>query len=85
MLILSRKSNESIVIGGNIRITVASVRGRYVRLGIEAPADVKIFREELCAGREADAESTTLEHAPSNKLGMVHRSSAYVEAVNLEA
>jgi carbon storage regulator len=48
MLILSRKSNESIIIGDNIRITVTSVRGRYVRIGIEAPGDVGIYREELC-------------------------------------
>ncbi len=47
MLILSRKTNESIVIGDNIRITIASVRGRYVRLGIEAPREVSIYREEL--------------------------------------
>ncbi len=51
MLILSRKSNESIVIGDNIRITVESIRGRYVRIGIEAPQDVAIFREELCFDR----------------------------------
>jgi carbon storage regulator len=50
MLILSRKANESIVVGDNIRITVASIRGRYVRLGIEAPDDVEIFREEICPG-----------------------------------
>ncbi len=47
MLILSRKSNESIVIGDNIRITVTCIRGRYVRLGIEAPEHVGIYREEL--------------------------------------
>lgn len=47
MLILSRKANESIIIGDNIRITVSSIRGRYVRLGIEAPGDVGIYREEI--------------------------------------
>lgn len=58
MLILSRKSNESIVVGGNIRITVASIRGRYVRIGIEAPEEVKIYREELCVSPETAADSS---------------------------
>jgi carbon storage regulator len=48
MLILSRKSSESILIGDDIRITVTSIRGRYVRIGIEAPGNVGVFREELC-------------------------------------
>jgi carbon storage regulator len=47
MLVLSRKLNESIVIGGDIRITVVGLRGNHVRLGIEAPADVPVMREEL--------------------------------------
>jgi carbon storage regulator len=47
MLVLGRKLNETIVIAGNIRITTVSIRGRCVRLAIDAPADVPIFREEL--------------------------------------
>jgi carbon storage regulator len=47
MLVLSRKMNESIVIGNNIRITVVGIRGNQIRLGIEAPDSVKIFREEI--------------------------------------
>jgi carbon storage regulator len=47
MLILSRKQNESIIIGDNIKITVSSIRGRYVRIGIEAPEEIRIIREEL--------------------------------------
>ena len=75
MLVLSRKPNESIVIAGNIRITVASIRGRYVRLGIEAPRDVEIYREELTKGDEADASvetayaSSTHEHAAQSSIG----------------
>ena len=47
MLVLSRKLNEAILIDGGIRITVLGIRGRQVRLGIEAPAEVGIYREEL--------------------------------------
>ena len=48
MLVLSRKLNETIIINGDIRITVVGVRGNQVRLGIEAPNSVGILRKELC-------------------------------------
>jgi carbon storage regulator CsrA len=47
MLVLSRKIDEQIIIGDDIRITVVSIRGNQVRLGFEAPPRVSIFREEL--------------------------------------
>jgi carbon storage regulator len=47
MLVLSRKRDERIVIGGNIVITVIEVRGDKVRLGIEAPHDVPVHRQEV--------------------------------------
>ena len=47
MLVLSRKFNESIVINGGIRITVVEIRGHQIRLGIEAPKEVGVMREEL--------------------------------------
>ena len=47
MLVLSRKVNEQIIIGNNIRMTVVSIRGNQVRLGFEAPLSVPIFRDEL--------------------------------------
>jgi carbon storage regulator len=50
MLVLSRKLNETIVIRGDIRITIVGVRGNQVRLGIEAPDSVAILRQELCEG-----------------------------------
>jgi carbon storage regulator len=47
MLVLTRKSNQSIMIGSEIRITVVGVDGDQVKIGIEAPADVPIRRSEL--------------------------------------
>ena len=47
MLVLSRKAEESMFIGDNIKITVLDIRGGQVRIGITAPQDVKIHREEV--------------------------------------
>jgi carbon storage regulator len=47
MLVLSRKRDERIVIGDNIVITVIEVRGDKVRLGIDAPNDVPVHRQEV--------------------------------------
>ncbi|MDA1016438.1 MAG: carbon storage regulator CsrA [Planctomycetota bacterium] len=47
MLVLTRKKNESIVIAGNIRVTVLSTGGGQIRLGIEAPPEIPIHREEV--------------------------------------
>lgn len=46
-LVLSRKVDESIIIGKNIKVMVVSIDGHKVRLGIDAPADVSINREEV--------------------------------------
>ena len=63
MLVLSRKKNESIVIDGNITITVVEVRGDKVRLGIEAPREVPIHRSEIYAAiqneRARDCKETS--------------------------
>ncbi len=47
MLVLSRKPNQSVILGSNVKITVLGVRGKSVRLGIEAPREVPIRRDEL--------------------------------------
>lgn len=47
MLVLSRKLGESIVIGGNIRVTLLRMDDGKVRLGVEAPRDIPVFRQEL--------------------------------------
>src|SRR4051812_32592302 len=47
MLVLSRKAGEAIVIAGKVRVVVAGVRGATVRLGVQAPRDVPVDREEV--------------------------------------
>jgi carbon storage regulator len=49
MLVLTRRANQSIVIGSDIVITVLEVRGDQVRIGIKAPRDVTVHREEVFA------------------------------------
>lgn len=51
MLVLSRKLGEKIVIGDNIVLTVVKIDRNQIRLGIEAPTDVPVFREEIAPGR----------------------------------
>jgi carbon storage regulator len=47
MLVLTRKSNQSIMIGDDIEITVLSVMGEKVRIGIQAPREIPVFRQEV--------------------------------------
>jgi carbon storage regulator len=47
LLILTRKIGEGLFIGDDIRITILEVRGKQIRLGIEAPANVVVLREEI--------------------------------------
>ncbi len=52
MLVLTRKQGEQVIIQGNIRITIVSVGPGRVKIGIDAPADVKIDREEIHARKQ---------------------------------
>jgi len=53
LLLLTRKVNETVLIGENIRITVVSIRGKQVRLGIEAPPDLLVLRGEEAKSSKA--------------------------------
>lgn len=53
MLVLSRREAQSIIIGGNVVVTVVSVRGDQVRLGIDAPRSVTVHRQEVAQAIEA--------------------------------
>jgi carbon storage regulator len=47
MLILTRRVGESLMIGDNVNVTVLGIRGNQVRIGVDAPKDVAVHREEI--------------------------------------
>jgi carbon storage regulator CsrA len=67
MLVLSRKLDQDIVIGDNIRIRVLKIKGNTIRLGVEAPRDIKVMRGELTAA-ELDREPTVVEESEPPKF-----------------
>lgn len=81
MLVLTRKTQQQIQIGNNITITILQVKGQAVRVGIEAPRDVRILRCEVAAkdaeSVEADEESTsgTVHVTKPRRTGAVRPSS----------
>lgn len=57
MLILTRRANEAIKIGDNVTISVLAIRGNQVRLGIEAPREVSVHRQEIFDRIQAEKNS----------------------------
>ena len=54
MLVLTRKLGESVVIDGAIKIVVVQIKGKQVRLGIQAPKETKVHREEIYAAIQGE-------------------------------
>ena len=69
MLVLTRRAGESLVIGGQITISVLGVDGERIRLGIQAPADVLVLRQELL--KEVQAENCRAAKKPAAALGSI--------------
>lgn len=60
MLALSRKANESIIIGNDVEVTILEVKGDQVKIGITAPKSVPVYREEVYAQiKEANKEAAS--------------------------
>lgn len=64
MLVLTRKSDESIIIDGEIRVTVLGISGNKVRIGIEAPNDVPIRRQEIIDAMAAEPTRSIVRQIP---------------------
>lgn len=67
MLVLTRKVGERVVIGDNITITITEVKGETVRIALDAPRDVKIFRGEIF---DSIVEENQKAAAPASLPGM---------------
>ncbi len=63
MLILTRRIGETLIIGDDVNITVLGVKGNQVRLGINAPKDVSVHREEIYLRIQQEKEGTETELA----------------------
>ena len=59
MLILSRKINEKVVIGDDVTISIVEIRGDQVRIGIDAPKKVKVFRQEVYDAIKAENKAAS--------------------------
>jgi len=59
MLILSRKVDEKVIIGDDIKISIVEIRGDQVRIGIDAPKKVKVFRQEVYDAIKAENKAAS--------------------------
>ena len=69
MLVLTRKSNQSIMIGNDIEVSVLSIMGEKVRIGIQAPRDIPVFRKEVYLEiQQEEASPSNGRHQVDNAL-----------------
>ena len=82
MLVLTRKANEEILIGDNIKITLVRIKGGSVRVGIEAPRDIKVIRGEI-SHLNASGKQTEEQAVEHSKIDPIAEVFAHPESQNL--
>jgi carbon storage regulator len=65
LLVLTRKASQSIMIGNEIEVSVLAIMGEKVRIGIEAPREVPVFREEVYVEIQRDQEGAQAQRCAS--------------------
>ena len=73
MLVLTRKSNQSIMIGDDVEVSVLSIMGEKVRIGIQAPRDIPVFRREVYLEIQQERRGVTAGGGSSDVRGEVDR------------
>lgn len=69
MLILTRRPGESLTIGDDVVVTVVSVTGNQIRLGITAPREVRVLREEVYKAMQEENQADANGHDSDRRLG----------------
>lgn len=69
MLILSRKIDEKIQIGDNITLTIIDIHGEQVKIGVEAPKNIKVFRQEVFEAIQKENMAAAVEQS-NNQVGI---------------
>jgi carbon storage regulator CsrA len=70
VLVLTRRANQSIMIGEDVVVTVLDVRGDQVRIGIKAPRSVEVHREEVFVVLQRNGGRVSLEESPGNVIDL---------------
>ena len=82
MLVLTRRVGEKIIIGDNVRVSVLGAKGHQVRIGIEAPDDVKVNREEIHQRRLKEQKALNDTRCVRNPTGVISETRKAIKGID---